>query len=262
MKSKKIVYPFMLCTVLLISCNDKEPEPSAPSDPVVEPTIYEFNGDGMLQGFTTNNENALPEVTQVEGRYHARVLDNEGNKTLHFNEEQGRLDALLLEFPFEFIARNIGIGTIEDSQESLLPTGTQYNFSGVQVHVTDLDDPNSAHVVVGHRGSTHFTIEGKNTVDGVSSVNDIGANMTPLGRADIRIVGNTDRTITVYWQEPNTDLNPEFDQWNLYNDTGELPGIAPQFSNEIYVGLITYAFDQEGLPFVGTCDQVEVYPLD
>ena len=97
------------------------------------------------------------------------------------NADQGRLDARLVSFPFEVIARNIGIGTLANSQVAPDGSGDPYVFAGVQVHVPDLDEPTSAHVVVGHRGSTHFTIEGKNTVAGDSSVNDVGANAAPDG---------------------------------------------------------------------------------
>ena len=214
----------------------------------------DFETDGELTGFITNNESALPDVVKVDGRYRASLTDNANNVTLHFNENQGRLDAKLVTFPFEFIARNIGIGTQGDSQTAPSHQGNEYIFSGVQVHALDLSQPNSSHVVVGHRGPTGFTIEGKNTLNGSSSVNDAGANIVPDGRADIRIVGESDNTITVYWQLPNQQQ----DNWTLYNDTGQLPGTAPSYSDSVYVGLITYAFELNGVPFVGTCDGIEV----
>lgn len=214
----------------------------------------DFEDDGELTGFVTNNENSLPNVVKVDGRYRAEVTNNDNNRTLHFNEFQGRLDAKLLTFPFEFIARNIGIGTIEDSQLAPQPTNDPYIFSGVQVHVQDFESINSSHVVVGHRGPTEFTIEGKNTLNAVSSVNDAGEGIVPDGRADIRIVGNEDRTLTVYWQLPEQ----EEDNWVLYNDTGDLPGDAPEYGDSVYVGLITYIFEFNGLPFVGTADAIEV----
>ena len=247
----------MFLILLFNSCSEEEP-----IDPVQEPMENEsvtdsFDGSGPLVDFVTNNAEALPDVTQTGGRYRANLTDNSDNVTLHFNEEQGRLDAKLLSFPFEFIARNIGIGTQEDSQVAPTPDRDPYNFAGVQVHVEDLNDPTSAHVVVGHRGPTSFTIEGKNTVGGSSSVDDIGANMVPDARADIRIVGNADRTITVYWQTPNLDSSAN-DNWSLYNGTGDLPGPTPKFGGSVYVGLITYAFELTGVPFVGTCDGIEV----
>ncbi|GAB5409171.1 MAG: hypothetical protein BalsKO_15360 [Balneolaceae bacterium] len=217
----------------------------------------DFELDGELTGFVTNNPNALPDVVKVNGRYRANVINNENNITLHFNEFQGRLDAKLLAFPFEFIARNIGIGTQEDSQTAPSSSGNPYIFSGVQVHVPELESRNSSHVVVGHRGPTEFTIEGKNTLNGNSSVNDAGEGIVPDGRADIRMVGNEDRTVTVYWQLPEQSE----DDWMLYNGTGDLPGAAPTYGDSVYVGLITYVFELNGLPFVGTADGIEVTQL-
>ncbi|WP_396589586.1 hypothetical protein [Allomuricauda sp. R78024] len=217
-----------------------------------------FDGTGDLVDYVVNNASALPQVGRVDGRYRAELTDNTNDVTLHFNNDQGRLDAKLMTFPFEFIARNIGIGTLDDSQIAPSPMNSLYVFSGVQIHVESLDSFNSAHVVVGHRGNTYFTIEGKNTVDGNSSVNDIGANTVPDGRADIRIVGNQQQTITVYWQTPNLDYETTADNWQLYNETGALPGTAPTFGSNVYVGLITYAFGSNGIPFVGTCDAVQM----
>ena len=241
----------------LVSCgDDKDNTMNGDGDQNPEGLVISFDGSGPLEGFTTNNESALPNVAQVDGRYRAELTNNDNNVTLHFNEEQGRLDAVLVTFPFEFIARNIGIGQIDDSQTSPPHQDNAYNFSGVQVHTLDLSSPNSSHVVVGHRGPTGFTIEGKNTPNGASSVNDIGANTVPDGRADIRVVGNEDRSLTIYWQTPN--LSGQADDWILYNGTGMLPGTAPNYENQAYVGLITYAFFTTGVPFVGTCDQIEV----
>ncbi|WP_420602147.1 hypothetical protein [Flagellimonas sp.] len=232
------------------SDNDNTPENSSVTD--------SFDGTGPLEDFVTNNETALPKVEQVDGRYRAELTDNANNKTLHFNDEQGRLDAKLVSFPFEFIARNIGIGTLDNSQTAPTPENSLYIFAGVQIHVETLNSLNSAHVVVGHRGNTYFTIEGKNTLDGSSSVNDIGANTVPDGRADIRVVGNQDRTITIHWQIPNLDFNNTTDDWQLYNETGNLPGTAPEFDANVYVGLITYAYGTNGVPFVGTCDAIQI----
>ncbi|WP_420319061.1 hypothetical protein [Ekhidna sp.] len=255
---KKSLLTYLVFSSFIIACSKEDEGTVAIDDPIVVDGTFvdSFDGSGDLVDYTTNNEAALPNVIQVNGRYRAELTENSQNQTLHFNEEQGRLDAKRVSFPFEFIARNIGIGTIGDSQIAPSHESEQYNFAGVQVHVLELDDPNSAHVVVGHRGNTGFTIEGKNTLNGSSSVNDIGTNAVPDGRADIRISGNEDRTITIYWQQPN--LNAETDHWILYNGTGELPGQAPTFESDVYVGLITYAFYTAGVPFVGTCDQIEI----
>lgn len=244
----------------VVACDSDDPAPDSDTDDETKEELSElsddFSGDGALIDYVTNNAAALPDVTRKNGRYHANLTSNANNVTLHYHEDQGRLDAKKLSFPFEFIARNIGIGTQEDSQTAPKSANSPYNFCGVQVHVLDLETPSSSHVVVGHRGPTAFTIEGKNTNNGSSSVDDIGANTVPDGRADIRIVGNEDHTITVYWQTPN--LTSGEDDWTLYNGTGDLPGTAPIFEDEVYVGLITYAFELTGVPFVGTCDGIEI----
>jgi len=210
-----------------------------------------------LIGYTTNNAQALPDVARVDGRYRASLTDNTNNITLHFNDAQGRLDAKRLSFPFEVVARNIGVGTQADSQVPPSPAGDPFVFAGIQVHVLDLDEPSSSHVVVGHRGDRPFTVEGKNTVAGSSSVNDAGPNIVPNGRADIRIVGNDSRELLVYWQTPNPDPGVQADAWTAYGTDGRLPGPAPSYEAEVYVGLITYAYYSTGVPFVGTCDALE-----
>ncbi|WP_411031980.1 hypothetical protein [Spongiimicrobium sp. 3-5] len=254
-------YYLILFLSLFLSCSDDDsqtPDEDGEEQNNTADFVDEFNGTGSLVDYVTNNALALPQVTRSAGRYYAELTDNTNNTTLHFNEEQGRLDAKALTFPFQFIARNIGIGTMDDSQSAPLPTGSPYIFSGVQVHVTDFNSINSSHVVVGHRGGTGFTIEGKNTVNGDSSVNDIGANTVPEGRADIRIVGDENNGLTVYWQLPNLNFTTVADNWILYNDTGQLPGEAPSYGNEVYVGLITYAFGDTGVPFIGTCDAIQI----
>ena len=217
----------------------------------------DFSGTGELIGYTTNNASDLPDVTRTNGRYRANLVNNAGNITLHFNNRQGRLDAKLVTFPFDYIARNIGIGTQGDSQTPPPGSGNPYIFAGIQVHVPDLESRNSSHLVVGHRGGTSFTIEGKNTVNGSSTVDDQGINVAPDGRSDIRIVGNNDRSLTVYWQAPNFTGSTTNDSWTLYRGTGNLPGTAPVYGSSVYIGLITYAQDSQGLPFVGTCDAIE-----
>lgn len=227
--------------------------------------IDRFDGQNPLLT-TINNQASLPKVTKTTGQYLAELDDNTDNITLHFNENQGRLDATSVRFPFEVIVRNIGISVLNQGS-SPSPVGNEFIFAGVQVHVSDLDSKNSSHVVVGHRGGTSFTIEGKNTVNGSSTQNDNGENSAPEGRADLRIVGNPDHTLTVYWQLPNLDRPAQQDEWLLYGPSfqvpteGKLPGQAPEFGDTVYVGLITYAFGNNGIPFLGVCDEIEVIEL-
>lgn len=208
-------------------------------------------------GYMTNNATAIPDVSRVSGRYNAKLLSNASDVTLHYNQSQGRIDARKLSFPFEAIARNMEIGTVADSQMAAPGGGNYFNLAGIQVHVLDFESRNSAHIVVGHSGTANFSIEGKSTLDGVSTWDNEGADVAPLGRADLRVVGNADRTITVYWQAPNADPAAQKDDWKPYRGTGTLSGPAPEFGPEVYVGLITYAAGQPGVPFVGTCDSFE-----
>ena len=231
------------------------------SSTAVANDIDTFDGTGRLDWDVVNNESSLPDIARVDGRYRANLIDNTDNITLHFKNDQGRLDAKLISFPFEVIARNIGVGTQLDSQTAPTPNGNPFIFAGVQVHVLDLESRNSSHIVVGHRGGSRtFTIEGKNTVNGTSLVDDIGQGAVPDGRADLRIVGNADRTLTVYWQQSN--LNAQADNWQLYDGSnssgGNLRGTAPNYGASVYVGLITYAQGQDNVPFVGTCDSFEI----
>jgi hypothetical protein len=225
---------------------------------------FECTGDtplAPLTGFTTNNASALPTLGKRCGKYMADVLTNANNVTLHFNDRQGRFDGVQVSFPFTAIARGVGIAPLQQPDSPLVVPGA-YLFSGVQVHHANLNNLNSAHVVVGQRGSKANTIEGKHTRNGSSSQDDIGANALPDGRADIRIVGNADQTLTVYWQPHQPDAE---DNWILYEapGSGRTPGVlrgdAPEWgSSTVYVGLITYAFEQLGVPFSGVIESFEV----
>lgn len=221
-----------------------------------------FDGNGPLLDYTTNNASALPDVVRKDDRYHATLTDNDNDITLHFHKDQGRLDAKRFSFPFEFIARNIGIGTLDDSQVAPAPEDFKspkdlYIFAGIQVHVLDLEKRDSAHFVVGHRGKTSYTVEGKNTRKGRSAVNDAGKGIVPDGRADLRVVGTKDRKLVWYWQQPNMDPVTQADNWIAYRGDGQFPGKQARFGKEVYIGLITYAFNEDSVPFVGTSDSIE-----
>ncbi|MBL1275474.1 MAG: hypothetical protein COB30_005255 [Ectothiorhodospiraceae bacterium] len=229
-------------------------------------TRYDFECTTPLEsltGFTTNNVNALPNVGMRCGRYVAELTNNTNNITLHFNDLQGRLDAVFLQFPFRVIARNLGVAPINDPMAMHQPTGSAFNFVGLQVHAQDLSSLNSAHVVVGQRGGTINTIEGKTTLNGESSVTDLGYNILPAGRADIMIVGQANGDLTVYWQLPNVSGNPQNDNWIAYQDAlnnppGTLPGTLPTWNGGVYVGIITYAQGNNGVPFMGVMESFEV----
>jgi len=231
------------------------------------PVVYDFNCTSPLQplvGFTTNNASALPNVGMRCGRYTAELTDNTNDVTLHFNDRQGRFDGVLLNFPFRVIARNLGIAPMNEPLLAHQFAGNAYNFVGLQVHQQDLNGLNSAHVVVGQRGGTLNTIEGKMTLNGSSVVTDIGDNALPTGRADLMIVGQVDGTLLVYWQQPNNSGKPSNDNWIAYQDytsnpPGTLPGSLPDWGgNSVYIGLITYAQGTNGVPFMGVMDSFEV----
>ncbi|MCG6116590.1 MAG: hypothetical protein MEQ07_00070 [Aquimonas sp.] len=244
-----------LLALLTVGCAPKAPP--FPESELSAGFSDAFDGEGPLQGWRTVRAEVLPDTSRQDGRYRAALRDNSNNRTLHFNRDQGRLDAKPLRFPFDVVLRNVGIGTLEDSQTAPRPPSA-YIFAGLQVHAPDLEVAESAHLVVGHRGRTLFTVEGKNTRRGRSGVTDEGINSAPQGRADLRIVGLTDRSLRAYWQLPNPNSALQADNWRPYNGSGLLPGRAPRFPEWVYVGLITYAQGDEGLPFVGTADAIEL----
>jgi len=213
-----------------------------------------------LIGFTSNNVVALPSVGTRCGKYVAELTDNTSNQTLHYNQDQGRFDGVQVTFPFSVIARNVGTASMGDLNSHHTFDGSAYNFVGLQVHSLDLNSPNSAHLVVGQRGDTVDTIEGKMTNNGTSNQSDIGANQLPDGRADLRLVGDASGNIKAYWQLPNLTGDTLNDSWLSYELNGDLPGTLPEWNGStVFVGLITYAYYSNGLPFTGVADSLEVH---
>lgn len=212
----------------------------------------------------TNNAAKLSRVRFVGNQYQAYLTSNANNITTHFKRDQGRLDYWRVTFPFEIVVRNIGIAPLNNPDGVHKFAGNEaYNFAGVQVHSLNLNEPNSSHIVVGHRGeAARFTVEGKNTVDGHSDVTDVGSNVAPTGRADIRIVGDKSGEVIAYWQLPRRNLKMGTDRWIPYGGGDNLPGDTPNYGRQgdaVYVGLITYAFMNQGVPFMGVADSVEIY---
>ncbi len=230
------------------------------SSPVAPPVTVsdDFSGNGALIDYTTYNGSAVPNVARSNGRYRAEITNNSGEKTLWYEGNQGRADVKLVSFPFEYIARNVGIGTVSDSQQPPSHSNDPVAFAGVMVHVTDMSDRNYSFLVVGHRQTHELTVEAKNTRNGSSVSDDAGTGAAPLGRADLRIIGHSDRTLTAYWQQPNPNPGAQADNWQLYRGDGDFPGPAPSFGSSVYVGLITYTYQSKALPFVGTADSVEL----
>lgn len=214
-------------------------------------------------GLQNYNASALPNVGSLCGKYTAQVTENDNNKTLFFNGYQGRLDGVSVRYPFEAILRNVGIAPPNQPNAAHVTEGNAYNFVGLHIHHVDFDNVNSSHLVVGQRGRTINTIEGKMTRYGSSGVNDTGNNTLPNGRADIRLVMDGSGDITAYWQLPNLSLNKHEDNWTPYRGTGVLPGTKPEWGNsgQVIVGIITYSYHDEGVPFWGVAERLEINEL-
>jgi len=162
--------------------------------------------------------------------------------------------------PERAVLRNAGISTTSDPSVAVPSDGNAFTVTGLQVRVLDENSVNYGSLLVGHRGSSSFTIESKSTVNGNSSVDDIGANAAPNARADLLMVGNADRSVTLYWQLPNNDYPNTPDNWQAYNGTGQFASALPAFGADVYVGVVTYAYGSSGVPFVGSADAFTVTP--
>jgi hypothetical protein len=221
-------------------------------------------GPKTLDGWVAYNAAAIPTVQEVDERYRALVSDNTADITLWLDNAAGRGDYLEIPRGTRLIFRNIGIGTPADSQATPPVVGDPYNFSGPQLNGDPWGSPasQSQHVVVGYRGNTTFgdgrTIEGKTTVAGSSSINSLASTLGDdalVGtRADILLDFKDDGTTEWSWQEPNLTGDASLDSFTVY----AMPGPAQTFGPTAFVGIISYAFGTDGLPFVGTCDAVEL----
>ena len=233
------------------------------ANPTGSTRVYDFGCTAILTptGLDTYNESALPDVGSSCGRYTAWVNNNDNNRTLFYHANQGRLDGTIVRFPFEAVLRNVGIAPPNSPEQAHQTNNSSaYNFIGLHIHHVDFNNINSTHLVVGQRGSTINTIEGKKTLDARSSVNDVGNDILPNGRADIRLVMDENGHVLAYWQLPNLTGDPANDSWTPYLGTGELPGPDPDWGdgNEVIVGIITYAYYSNGLPFWGVADSLEI----
>lgn len=206
------------------------------------------------------NAAALPHVGAMCGRYTAQLTNNDSNQTLFYHQDQGRLDGIVATYPLDAILRNVGIAPVDQPLQAQVTPQSAYNFVGLQIHHSDFNSVNSAHMVVGQRGTIQNTIEGKTTVNGMSRVNDIGHQQLVNGRADIRIQIDASGQVSAYWQAPNLSGDSSQDAWIPYRGTGILPGSTPDWgpSRQVLVGIITYAYYSNGLPFWGVADTLEI----
>ena len=191
-------------------------------------------------------------MSRTAGRYRAHIQtgENDFNETRWFHLERGRGDFKLLTFPFDVVARNVGVGTVADSQVNP-PEADVVLLCGLIVHSSNLADDDWSFAVVGHRGTFNNTIETKHTLNGVSVIGDIGDDGLSGTRCDLRIVGQADGVVRAYYQEVGTSP----DSWT----EAPIPGPQPDYGSQAYVGLITYASSTGGIPFVGTCDELQDY---
>ncbi len=228
--------------------------------------LYEFEtsvagADETLTEFEdvfNNNANLL--VVKRDNRFYTELTtaaNGTGQDTTFFDLDQGQLNSREMTFPFEVIALDIGIGTI-DTPLTSHPDNAGYNFCGLHVHQRSANDTeflanvNSSHCVVGHRGGTHNCVEFKNTLAGSSSQGDTGYDSVPLGRADLRVTGSAAGLLTWYYKEPGAA------NWLLINGgTGFPPGTQPTYGASVDVGIITYAYTNTGLDFAGTCESIQ-----
>ncbi len=226
---------------------------SVSSPPAPVQNEENFTGSGPLTGVTTFNaldNDTVLDVRRLNDRYYGELKSNASEITTFFNALQGEANGWAHTWPFEIIAHNIGIGQTANTQ--LAPTQTaSFIFCGLQVHVETFNSVNSAHMVVGYRNDFYNTVEGKNTVDSVSTVTDEGQGALTNPRADIRIVGSAEKVTTWYYRNPG-DVT-----WTLYGGTGSTPGSEPTWSDTVYINILTYASGTANLPFAGTCDRVE-----
>ena len=193
----------------------------------------------------------MPDVGRAGGRYRALVTASDDD-TLWFNFERGRLDAKLLSFPFDVIARRVGVGTTGAPDPVTgppsIPDADAVLLCGLLVHDADLGSDNWSFAVAGHRGATLRTVEVKHTLEGVSAIGALPSGTLATTRADLRMVGDEAGNVTAYWQEPGTSP----DNWTEI----AIPGTQHDYGAQVYVGLITY-HGHGSRPFVGTCDALE-----
>src|SRR5690606_1933475 len=97
------------------------------------------------------------------------------------NNEQGRLDGLRVRFPFEIVARNVGIGTLTDSQLPPAPPGVK--LAGIQVHNANFQSLDYVHLVAGHGvNGREYVVEAKSTRNGQSVYDYENNGSAPQGR--------------------------------------------------------------------------------
>lgn len=202
-----------------------------------------FDGNGALRPNLITYNSGVHSPNRTSGRY--RSLLSAGSQQEWFDAVRGRVDCVLLEPPFDIIARNAGIGTAADSQSHT--ADNDYNFA--MLVVFDTDDPDDLgtadymFIACGERGGPGHAIEGKSTVSDNSSASEDSSANPSNGRADLRMAVDGSGDPTFYWDEPSGE------DWNLYDDgvntAGEVPAqfaLTVPASGKLLVGFGGYGY--------------------
>lgn len=214
---------------------------SPPSD------IYDtFDGSGALDSakwtsYEDGDTSGELTITQSGGQYNAAHASSSNAATTWFDAEEGRMDYVEFTGDFDFICRNVGIGTTG--------TASDYQFCGPIVW---LSSDNYEFSVIGMRGGSSVVNERKSTAASNSTVSEHSGAQISGGFADIRVT-RAGSTVSWYWQTPGTSP----DSWTDITSSFASLGRVAFGTNTVRVGLVTYGFLAIAA-FTGTCDQVEI----
>jgi hypothetical protein len=229
----------------------------------------DFAGSGSLIGYTTlDDSGGYVSVARSNNRYRALVTGHPNNQsTTFYHADYGRGDYKELSFPFDVVVTNVGIGDPSNSQQAPIAQDGEgrrrYAFAGLIIRNKANDAIRNfdyAFAVIGYRNTTQAVLEAKQTISNHSGVS-FASNVAQTGvtRADIRVVGHANRTLTLYHRPTGTTA------WNLYRGDGVFPlsgGQNVAFDQNVYIGLVTYAWmnsqSMAFTPFVGTADSIEL----
>lgn len=221
-----------------------------------------FDGTGALGAHWSVYDDSAGGVINV-GRdtdyFEGRVDDNSSNRTRWFDTEQGRLDYQTVVVPSsgvdEYILAGVGVGPVGDRLADLPFLPNQFSFCGLIVHDNVLTDQDYMFAVIGHRGSSDSsTIEIKGTTAGVSDVTDEGGDVLGTGvtHGDLRVEIDSGGVAKFSYRSLGTT------PWTYINvgNTGLVPSSFSLGSpgTEFKLGIIGYASDTIGVPFLFTAD--------
>jgi len=220
-----------------------------------------FDGTGALDPKWLNYQAAaVPGVQRNAGFYRADITDNTSDVTLWFHGSTGRFDYQGVTFPLagvdEYVFNDVGIGPTSNPSANHVFASDAFNFCGIMIHNDSFSLPNYMFQVVGHRSFlAQSTLELKSTVDGGSSMYDVGTDAIGAGvtHCDMRVRLHSDGAVDFAYRAVGGG------GWTLPGGDGLTPTPRPALGaagDTVYLGLITYAQDTAGLPFAGTVDSV------